>query len=374
MTPQLEDTLVEALDLLEQGMSISDILSRYPDTSNELRPFLTTAGQLAELPTSPSIAAQRESRQRFLQRAAELADNSRSAGPLWLRRAMTTGLVLLTFSLLAILFGVFVSNQALPGDRLYSSKLLLEEVRVSYFAGQETAGSLIQAYRQERINEVAQLIALGRREPVTFRGAIEELSTDRWTVEGIEIVLDSSTTVRGQVDIGYVVQVTGITDNGFVLADHIELIDGLIPQTDPDGSASDPENLVLPTPSAIPTIRPTATVDVRGAIEPTAPIETPVPLPTATADEVPDSDGGSDAESSPDPESSQPETDGSPVSDDSNGSGSEDGDSSEDGEDGPGDGHTDKSGVDDNADESEDKEDNSDSEDDSGGHDQDGED
>jgi hypothetical protein len=66
------------LDALEQGDSVAQILARYPDFADELRPFLATAVHLTQLPVQPTLAAQQASQQQFLRQAADLRAGTQS--------------------------------------------------------------------------------------------------------------------------------------------------------------------------------------------------------------------------------------------------------------------------------------------------------
>jgi hypothetical protein len=67
-----EHALVECLDFLAAGESVERVLARHPGSEAGLRPFLKAAVQVAHLPSQPTLAARRISRQAFLQNAAEL--------------------------------------------------------------------------------------------------------------------------------------------------------------------------------------------------------------------------------------------------------------------------------------------------------------
>jgi len=58
MNESLEHVILEALDLLEGGAGVEEILARYPAEAAELRPYLLTAARLATLATQPSLTAE----------------------------------------------------------------------------------------------------------------------------------------------------------------------------------------------------------------------------------------------------------------------------------------------------------------------------
>ena len=66
MNESLEHVILAALDLLEGGAGVEEILARYPAEAAELRPYLLTAARLATLATQPSLTAERATRRGFL--------------------------------------------------------------------------------------------------------------------------------------------------------------------------------------------------------------------------------------------------------------------------------------------------------------------
>ena len=57
MNATTEQVLIEALDLLEQGLSLDEIVARYPAAA-DLRPYLMTAVELSDLAHQPTLTAQ----------------------------------------------------------------------------------------------------------------------------------------------------------------------------------------------------------------------------------------------------------------------------------------------------------------------------
>ncbi|MFN2136647.1 MAG: DUF5667 domain-containing protein [Candidatus Promineifilaceae bacterium] len=286
MNRQFEETLIEALDLLEQGTPVVTILSRYPDMANELRPYLSTAIELDRLALPASTAAEEASRKEFLQYASTLRDNPGRPTGAWLRRVLASGLVLVLLIAACGTMIATLATGALPGDTLYGSKLFLEKARLDYSADPDNATTLLENFRQERVDEVNSLLALGRAEKVVFIGTAEQVTVDRWIVEGIPVAITPLTTIQDDVEIGFVVQVTGTTSADGVLADNIEVYGGR--QTGPDqvepAPAVEPSPAPAPTREASPTPEPTRTL-LPGDTSPT----TTVP-PSPTSQPVPEDD------------------------------------------------------------------------------------
>ena len=113
-----EQQLLDCLDLMEDGMSLADVLTRYPEQADALRPFLETAAQVSQLATNPTIAQQNKSQAAFLSQAAAMKAAPVESATIWLwfRRLLLPAVAL---SLFVILFGASlftVSASALPGE------------------------------------------------------------------------------------------------------------------------------------------------------------------------------------------------------------------------------------------------------------------
>jgi hypothetical protein len=224
-----------------------------------------------------------------LQYAATLRDKGSAAPSLWpwLRNVLVSGLTILLFLVLSGFMFVSASASAIPGDALYGPKRFIEDVRLNTSASPETAAALLAEFHQRRLVEIEALLLSGREEMVMFSGTVKAMAGDRWIVETIPVAIGGSTIIPDVVDTGNVVQVSGKTLGGALLADRIDLVSK--GQPDPD--------LPLPTPSAVPSpTRPPAT-------EPTATPEqtesepeeiAPKPPPAVIEDdiEVGEDDGG----------------------------------------------------------------------------------
>ena len=222
-----EKTLIEALDLLEQGQTVDEIVARYPGEGADLRPFLQTAAALATLAAQPRVAAQSRSRVDFMAAADEMASAPARRAPSfgrWARR--------LVMPLLAVVVAVFMggtllagaTGAAVPGSALYSTKRRIEEVRLNLAADPERAAALREAFRQERIREIEDLFAAGSAAQVELTGAIETMAGDRWPVAGLPGALAGGTILDGTPAIGAVVRVDGQTTARVVIADRIVVI------------------------------------------------------------------------------------------------------------------------------------------------------
>lgn len=273
MSNQLEKQLIECLDALEQGGNLADILARYPENAAELRIYLETAVSLQTLNIQPTIATQQSSKKQFLETASILRQNKNSVPfAIRLQRFLLplAGLALFLFLLTAVLLPV--SAQTVPGDALYTTKRLIEDIRLSLTSSADGKLQLIDQYNQERIAEIKILLAEGRQENVSFRGPIEAVGEQSWIIASLTTQLADDVIIEGAPEIGLIAIVTGQTKDGALFALTITI---------PDGGKPTPE---LPPPSTTPTSTPTTTqTGSTPTATPTASVtNSPTPSPTVT--------------------------------------------------------------------------------------------
>jgi hypothetical protein len=271
--------LQESLDFMERGESIEQILARYPELAGALRPFLETAIQLTTLAAQPSLAAKKQSQQAFLAHATSLKATPIQPSPWYRLRQLLLPLV--SLAVVLILFStaaVFVSTSAIPGDALYSVKRLAENIRLNQTSDPETAVSLTEQYRQERIREVLALLRTGRSAEVAFEGEIEAIQPEEWTVATIHVMLDAGTSIEGRPQVGELARVNGRTEDGAFVASLIEVLTNSAATPEPEPT---PEPTQTTAPTATATAEPTIEPPTEPTAEPTA-TQTVTPQPTAT--------------------------------------------------------------------------------------------
>lgn len=319
---KIPDTLLlEALDLMEQGLSVDDILARFPQQAADLRPFLMTAATLPGLAAQPTLAAERDSKQAFLAEADRLAAEPRRSRP---TRGLLQRLLAPALAVLAVIFlggaGLArASTAAVPGDALYQTKLLIEEARINLTGDPERAAELRRRFSQERIDEIERLLAGGREAEVSLTGEITTMDGEAWTVGGVPVIVPAEATVDGAPSIGAQVQIDGRTSGGVVVARHVTLLSGQkqpppapAPEASPvptSGPSPAPDATRGPTPAATPVVT-----------EPPPPPSPTSASPTATPDH--DDDDDDDADDTDDADD--------PVDDDSDSDNDTDTDSSSD--------------------------------------------
>jgi hypothetical protein len=312
MNETTERILIEALDLLEQGASLDEIIARYPAQAADLRPFLLTAAALGNLANQPTVTAEARSKRAFLaaadQAAAERNKPARAAGG-WLRRLVAPALAVLAVLFLGGAGLVSASGSAVPGDALYETKRFVEEVRLNLTANPETAAQLRERFRQERLREIEALLADGRAADVSLTGEVESMADGRWIVAGVPVLVSSATVIDGRPVVGALVQVDGLTGDQAVVAERVMVLaadpapapaetetpapsptprPSMTPVVNGDDDVndnSDDDAPVVPPPGSQPVASPTLAPTAQPTSAPPAPTTAPPPPPTATPDD-----------------------------------------------------------------------------------------
>lgn len=357
MDTGFEAKLIECLDALERGESVAQILARYPQEANQLRPILKTAHQLSELKLAPSVSAKRASKNEFLAEARQIRQSAQigqRAGTVF--RSLNRLLATVAFLLVIGIVGVAsLSNSALPGEGLYGMKMALEQVRLSLARDLQTVQALNEMFEAERLAEVQRLLAEGAEIEVVFGDDILLLGDKQWgLVSGVQLVLDEKTVVVGKPEVGEYVHIVGKTTNaGTVLASLLQ-IEADHGNTHPDPvvtPTNDPTITSTPTSSPEPAFTPSPSPTMFSAT--TVPTPQPNTFPTPTTSSIFSSPTPSFT-ATPDQDNSGSGS-GDDGSDDNSGSGSGD-DSSDDnsgsgsGDDGSDDNSGSGSGGDDSSD------------------------
>jgi hypothetical protein len=221
----LTDVFEECLTELEAGKSIDEIISSRAGYSDELRPLLEAAGAALSLhPADPPALAQHRGRTRLLVQAERLRRESPRRAPRWnwprLAMQLTALLVIIAASLTSL---VAASAQSLPGDRLYSVKLVAEGARLNAAEGR-TRSTLEDTLRERRINEIEELLRLRRAALVAFEGVVTGTDGPAWEIGGLAVVVREETAFIGEILPGMYVEVRGrTTGDGELIADRIHL-------------------------------------------------------------------------------------------------------------------------------------------------------
>jgi hypothetical protein len=142
-----------------------------------------------------------------------------------LRPAWWYGIFTLLFLVLLVIgVTLFLSSavSALPGDALYPIKLAVERARLMMVNDPGQHLEIERANDQARLEELASLMALGRKEAITFTGSLVKKEPGAWQVGGIPVQVTNDTQIIGQVKEGISVQVNGfLQSDGQIKADEI---------------------------------------------------------------------------------------------------------------------------------------------------------
>ena len=228
MNEKLFDALETCLQALENGETLDAALARFPALAADLRPMLEASLHAQTLGGSPpSDAIQRRGRARLLQRAAEMRESKRSPRRTWLFnfRPLAVALMLVVFFLSGTGL-VNASTTSLPGDNLYPVKRTWEDMRLLFAFGEGERKNLELEYEDERQEEINELLAEGRMEPISFSGYVTAQSDGQWKVSGIPVLITAQTALPTEpVNVGSVVTVFGVTTStGAVDAQRVNLV------------------------------------------------------------------------------------------------------------------------------------------------------
>ncbi len=267
MTDELIAALDDCLNAIASGATEEAALDHYPALADELRPMLEAA---REAGASSSLAAipqqeQLSSRAKFLARAAELrvlrlrSGRARSApqrgfvSRLFAARALATGLAIV----LALVIGTYglvsASAQSLPGDPLYGVKRTVEQTQLLLASDSQTRTQLEEQFAERRIREAQTIITQRRETQIEFRGLVESLTGERWSVAGITVIVAGEARVSGDPAPGVMVEVSGVSQaDGTVLASRVSVI---APTPTPAEPVASPTAIAIPsaTPLPVPT-------------------------------------------------------------------------------------------------------------------------
>ncbi len=225
-----ENYLPDALDIciraIQNGADPEVCMQLFPSMASELRPLLETAllanNISSENPTSFAL-------QRSLKKLLIEAEGIRAKKTTTIFRWRIPKIAFAT--VLVVLFLIFgmgsllaTSAQALPGDQVYPLKIAMEGLRMRLAGDSVDRTLIISSNNQRRITEVQNLLDMGREVAVVFTGEIEDITSQYFIIDDILVKVSDSTVFFGDVDVGTVVQVKGVTNpSGWIQADEIYL-------------------------------------------------------------------------------------------------------------------------------------------------------
>ncbi len=225
----LFDILEICLQELENGADVESVLARYPEMAGELRPILKAAIMAKKMAAPvPSPEVIRRGRAKLLQHAAQLREQKaaprRRMIPVFQRLAIS--FTLTAFFLASGTGLVGASSKALPGENLYPVKRSWEDVRLFFTFDPNQKELLASEFESERLDEVDELLAEGRDEPIQFAGLFMQVNGVTY-VSGVTVLIPVGLQVPAN---GAAVVITGQTNaQGFVEITSIEILpDGAV--------------------------------------------------------------------------------------------------------------------------------------------------
>ena len=244
MTDRFESILDECISALQAGVPLEDVLAEVPEYSSELRPLLYAAMVLTE-PKPEQIPAEKKAalRAEYMRQVAELPAitpspwrekvrattrviKRRTTGSAVLKALVTIIItIVLTLTMVALALG-FISTNTIPGDFLYGTKRMYENVRLSLTFSPEQKTTLSETFNQRRLAEIEALIEQNRAAVIQFKGRLETKGDNLWIVEGHTIFLPNDIRIEGEFEEGDTVEITGLLrSNNVLVADTITLVE-----------------------------------------------------------------------------------------------------------------------------------------------------
>ena len=225
MNNKLYDALEICLREIENGVTLENVLARFPDLAAELRPILKASVKVRTLnvASAPSPEAIRRGRAKLLQRASEMREAKvaprRRVIPIFQRLALSLGLTA-TF-LLSGTGLVGASATALPGENLYPVKRTWEDLQLFFIFDKDARDAVQSQFETERLHEVNELLAEGRHEVIQFAGVFMQVNGMNY-VSGVTVVVPATLQIPEN---GTAVIATGRTNaQGFVDLESLELL------------------------------------------------------------------------------------------------------------------------------------------------------
>ncbi|HSM55160.1 MAG TPA: DUF5666 domain-containing protein [Candidatus Sulfomarinibacteraceae bacterium] len=234
MDSVFEQELIEALDALERGQSLKEILQERPALAPELRAYLETAQQLSDVAPAPRRQAAAASRRAMLDQAVRERQRAKDGST----SASLRGRLFYAFAAFAVVLlmigGLLVprSQEAIPGDTLYPLKRAAEDARL-VLAPPAQRDALRQAYEEERNHEVYVMLRTGRDGVAGYTGEIRALGADTWEIGNLTVQITPQTVVEGEPEVGDRVSAHCRIDDGQVIAETLTVLDnGAAPPPD----------------------------------------------------------------------------------------------------------------------------------------------
>ena len=270
------NTLDDCIDRLASGQSVEQCLETHPGYHTDLRPLLelgmsthSLLGDMQEIQQARQQVMARMEREIIMPVTSYRWFNNR---PYRLAYAARIAAVLV---FLMATVGV-LAQSSLPGDFLYPTKRFTEQIGLAIT---DYAPALEDVIAQRRLNEVQQVMQLGREADIVFTGRIDEIASDSLVIEGLMVQLEPDILTYGSYQSGEMVEVTAhSTRNGQLFSWQLRLVERQGHEAQPLPIATQQ----VPTDSPMPTHTETATIMLTPAVE-TITLTQPLYPETSTA-------------------------------------------------------------------------------------------
>ena len=252
MNSDFEWILEDCLKRLRSGQSREDCLAAYPEHSERLRPLIQAATHLRTVTASqPRPQAIQAGRERMLATARSNSTGNSFVQPVssgdfsrytvriftfiktllfgkethGMKFALRLAIDLIVILMIGGILTVNASARSLPGDPLYSVKRTWEEMRLTLTLDDPARQKLQDQFRQMRLEEVREMMQMGKTGLVEFEGQLESLTAEEWVVSGIRVGMQPDTIVEGDPEAGQVVRVRArVLNNGTVIALQVRML------------------------------------------------------------------------------------------------------------------------------------------------------
>lgn len=166
MKSRIEDIFARLLEEIEEGRSIEDCLSEYPDHAEELRSLLHLAGAVKQM---PGPVPRPEAVQQAIRNVRQMARTDTRTARRFSWRAFMLHPVTVRTALAAVLVIVLgwttvgLSAASLPGEFLYPVKRLSEQVRYFFTTSSEGKAEMHILFADRRTEEFIMTFEPGER-------------------------------------------------------------------------------------------------------------------------------------------------------------------------------------------------------------------
>ena len=158
MAKPFADILDECLDRLQEGETVEQCLSRYPEFREELEPLLKLGCSLAQASAREVRPLFRSStRYQLVSEIDRHKPRPRVSPRAWWRRGWVVAVTVIALLLLAGGSAVAASSNSLPDQPLYPVKLTTEKVRLALTFSETGKAKLHVQFAEKRLEEMVQM-------------------------------------------------------------------------------------------------------------------------------------------------------------------------------------------------------------------------